>query len=74
MVSAIILPLAQYRSFADMNIIAIVGAISILVPVVLILIEIALHGKIQSATTNTWLSDPGFDAAVVACMDVVFAM
>jgi len=38
-----------------------------------IIVEIALNGRYQPAVT-VWVNDPGFDAAVVACMDVVFAV
>ncbi|ETV69330.1 hypothetical protein, variant 1 [Aphanomyces astaci] len=73
MVTALVLPLAQYRNFAEMNSIAVVGAVSIIVPILLILLEIALKGNVQPTTTS-WVTNASFDAAVVACMDVVFAM
>ncbi|ETV96849.1 hypothetical protein H310_10134 [Aphanomyces invadans] len=73
MVAALVLPLAQYRSFTEMNSIAVVGAVSMIVPILVILVEIAWRGNVQPTTTS-WVSNATFDAAVVACMDVVFAM
>ncbi|RHY61128.1 hypothetical protein DYB30_005353 [Aphanomyces astaci] len=72
MVTALVLPLAQYRNFAEMNSIAVVGAVSIIVPILLILCTNS-HGNVQPTTTS-WVTNASFDAAVVACMDVVFAM
>ncbi|KAG9397990.1 hypothetical protein AC1031_016406 [Aphanomyces cochlioides] len=74
-VSSIVLPLAQYRNFTEMNAIAVVGAVSIIVPVLLILFDLTFQSKYQTARAITsWESHASFDAAVVACMDVIFAM
>ncbi|CAK4068038.1 unnamed protein product [Aphanomyces euteiches] len=74
-VSSIVLPLAQYRNFTEMNAIAVVGAVSIIVPVMLILFDLAFQSKHQTDRAITsWESHVSFDAAVVACMDVIFAM
>ncbi|KAF0713407.1 Aste57867_4344 [Aphanomyces stellatus] len=78
LVAAVVLPLAQYRNFAEMNGIAVVGALSILVPVLLILVDIVWMGRVQpaaaAAATTSWGNHAPFDTSVVACMDVIFAM
>ncbi|OQS04355.1 amino acid transporter, AAAP family [Thraustotheca clavata] len=73
MICAIVLPLAQYRNFAEMTLIAVVGALSIIFPALLIVIEVAWNGRFQPVETE-WFADSDFEAATVACMDVVFAM
>ncbi|KDO32500.1 hypothetical protein SPRG_02977 [Saprolegnia parasitica CBS 223.65] len=74
MVAAFVLPLAQYRNFTEMTSMAVVGALSIVVPVLLIIVEVAWHGRFQAVDTEWVPSATGFEAATVACMDVVFAM
>ncbi|EQC41950.1 hypothetical protein SDRG_00800 [Saprolegnia diclina VS20] len=74
MVAAFVLPLAQYRNFTEMTSMAVVGAVSIVVPVLLIIVEVAWHGRFQAVETEWVPSTTDFQAATVACMDVIFAM
>ncbi|OQR98135.1 amino acid transporter, AAAP family [Achlya hypogyna] len=73
LVAAVVLPLAQYRNFSELTSISVIGALSIVAPTLLIIVEVAWNGRFQPVETE-WITDAGFEAATVACMDVVFAM
>jgi len=72
-VSAIVLPIAQYRSFEELKSMVYIGAVAIVLPVLIIIFEIAIRGRYGQVST-TMFDDASFESSTVACMDVLFAI